>query len=1154
MVFDEVLTQVLDLLKREGRVSYRALRIRFNLDDDYIDALKDEIIGAKRLARDENNRILVRIDEPLTEPPPPATDPKPPDSVSSTITVPLTVSDPDALSHPGERRHVTVLFADISGFTALSETMDPESVRDLMNACFSRLVPVVEKYGGTIDKFIGDEIMVLFGAPIAHENDAERAIRTGLEMIEALTAFDSKKGINLGLHCGINTGLVVAGGVGAGTKQNYSVMGDAVNLAARLREAAKKGEVLIGPMTHRLTQALLTCEPTEPLRIKGKADSVCAYRVLGLQEGTQDRNDTRRGIATPLVGRESEVALLLQRWGRVKNGEGQVVLLSGEGGVGKSRLLQSIREHVEKDAPTRLECRCSPYHMNSALYPVVDLLEYVMGFARKDSPDEKLQKLESTLRQYSSCLQETVPLFAALLSFPLSVDRYPQLTLTPQIQRQKSLEAILAMLLELASQKPMLFIVEDLHWIDPSTIELLTSIVKHGPTACIYTLFTSRPGFVSAWMDYPDLTRITLPRLPASDVESLIKGVTGGKPFPSEVVKQIVSKTDGVPLFVEELTKMVLESGQLRDHGDRYEWVGQLNSLAIPDTLQASLMARLDRLGEGKTVAQIGATIGRQFSYELLHAISDLDDSVLQNALGRLVDAQLLFCQGLHPNTTYIFKHALIQDVAYQSLLGRVRNLHHQRIARVLIDQFPEIAESQPERLAQHFSEGGLASEAVDWWLRAGGRALQKSANVEAIKHLDMALGLLANLPDNPENRNRELKVQMSLGPALCATKGYAAPEVERSFGRANVLCRDMSDASQIFPIQWGLWAFYVVRAAFDKAWETAQTMMRIAEAKGDANLLLEAHFAVGLTDYFQGRPVMALLHLREVIALDSPERDRSFTYQSGQDAGVCGLTYAGLALWQMGAVDEALEHSREAVDLARRIQHPFSLAYALNFAGWLHQMCGNVQEAQVLSDEEIDLSTKQGFFWVTLGLVIRGWAEATRGGTAAGLTMIHQGLGGFRGAGARLSQTYQLAIWAETLLRDGRAEEGLRLTDEALLCVEETGERFWESELHRLRCMLFLALSSSQRQEGLASVRKAVVIARKQASPMGMLRAALCLAKMAADVDERDEAHTLLAEILPTFDNKTDFPDLCEARVLFTPQKNGASLSSVPDRELARK
>jgi predicted ATPase len=782
-------------------------------------------------------------------------------------------------------------------------------------------------------------------------------------------------------------------------------------------------------------------------------------------------------------------------------------------------------------------------HTQSALYPIIDLLERFLRLAPKDPPDRKLDTLENTLRQHHLNLEETVPFLAALLSIPLPADRYPPLILSPEMQKKQSFKAVLTLLFTLSSQQPVLFIVEDIHWIDPSTLELLTLLVEQRTPARLYTLFTYRPVFVPPWTSSLGLTQITLIHLSPDQARLMIHSLANDKALPAEVIQQIVMTTDGVPLFIEEMTRMILESGQLKDRGDRYELIGSLASLALPTTLQGSMMARLDRLGEGKAIAQMGATIGREFLYDLLHAISNLDEAMLNAELKRLVDVQLLYQQGVHPKTIYTFKHALIQDIAYQSLQKSDQNLYHQRISNVMIERFPEIVENQPELLAQHFFEADMPSKAVDWWLRAGHHAIQQSANTEAIGHLEMALRLLANLPDSPENRHRELVAQMSLGPALCATRGYAAVEVERAFGRAYALCQGMSDGLRLFSIQWGLWAFYVVRAELHRAGETAQTMMRAAEAKGDPNLLLEAHFCVGLTHYFLGQPVAAIVHLRKGIALDLPERDRAFTFQSGQDAGVCGLTYAGLTLWQLGHLDEALEMSRKAIDLARRIQHPFSLAYALNFAGWLCQMCRNVEEAKAYSEEEIGLSKKQGFFWVSLGSVIYGWAVAKQGQVDAGLTSIDQGLGAYRGAGARLSQTYQLAIQAEALLRANRAEEGLRLVDEALASMEETGERFWEGELHRLRGLLFLALPSSRRDEALMSLRKAVEIARRQQAPMGILRAAIDLARMAAHSDEKDEARALLAETLSVFPpTKADFPDLCEAKALFADLTTGAS------------
>ncbi len=864
------------------------------------------------------------------------------------------------------------------------------------------------------------------------------------------------------------------------------------------------------------------------------------------EPGPHFLDETQPHMMTPLIGRESEIALLLEKWTAAKNGTRQTVLLCGEAGVGKSRLVYTLKTQLTADPHFVMVCKGSPLHTQSALYPIADGLERFLGFSREDSSDKKLNRLEGALHQQALDLKETVPFLAALLSIPLSADRYPPLTLSPEMQKKQSFKTVLAFLVALASRQTVLLIVEDIHWIDPSTMAFLTFLREQTTPARLYTLLTYRPSFVSPWTGNSEQTEITLTRLSPNQGRRMIRNLTGNRALPEAVMEKIVTTTDGVPLFVEELTQMVLESGQLQDRGDHYTFTGPLASLVLPTTLQGALMARLDRLGKAKTIAQMGATIGREFLYDLLRAVSNLDDTTLHAELKRLVSVQLLFQQGTDSKTVYTFKHALIQDIAYQSLQKRDQHRYHQQISHALIERFPDIAASQPELLAQHFFEADMPSEAVDWWIRAGRHALEKSANAEAIGHFETALRLLAHLPNSPENRNRELAVQMGLGPALCATLGYAAAEVERAFGRANKLCRGMGDVPQMFPIQWGLWAFYVVRAALHRAGETAQTMMRIAQAKGNPNLLLEAHFSVGLTHYFLGQPAQALLHLRQVIALDSPERDRSFTYQSGQDAGVCGLTYAGLTLWQLGYLDEAREMSRNAVDLARRINHPFSLAYALNFAGWLGQMCRNTEEAANCSHEEIDLSVKQGFFWVSLGSVIYGWAEAEQGQVDAGLTRIEQGLSAYRGAGARLSQTYQLALWAETLLRAKRPEEGLRRTDEALASIEETGEHFWEGELHRVRGLLTLALPSCRRDDALTSLRKAVEIAQRQQAPMAILRAASDMARIAAGSDEQDEARALLAKTLPLFANtKGDFSDLREARGLFANRTAGSSSAS---------
>ena len=741
MEFAEVLAQVIDLLAREKRLSYRALKLRFNLDDEYLEGLKEEMIYAKRLAVDEEGRVLVWTGDagalPQPIPPTPQTVHYPHALPAS----PLQATSAETAPHrpEAERRQITVMFCDVVDSTTLSSQLDPEDYREVIRAYQATCAEVIQRFEGHIAQYLGDGLLVYFGYPQAHEDDAQRAVRTGLGMVEALgtlnTGLEQDKGLRLAVRVGIHTGVVVVGEIGAGRRQEHLALGDTPNIAARLQGYAAPDTVVISAATYQLIQGYFLLHDCGTQTLRGVATPLRVYRVLE-ESGAQSRLDiaATRGL-TPLVGREQEVGVLSECWAQVKEGMGHVVLVSGEAGIGKSRLVQVLKDQIAHTAHTRIECRCLPQYQHSALYPLIGHLERLLALNRDDLPLEKLRKLEEALAQHALPLPEMVPLFAGLLSIPLPA-RYPPLTLTPQRQRQKTLEALLAWLLAEATRHPVLFIVEDLHWGDPSTLEFLGLVVEQVPTARLCALFTHRPEFQPPWVPRAHMTPLTLHRLLSPEVERLSVAVAGDKALPVEVVQQVVSKTDGVPLFVEELTKMVLETDLLREHEDHYELTGPLPPLAIPTTLHDSLMARLDRLAPVKVVAQLGATIGRQFSYELFQAVSPLDETTLQQGLHQLVEAELLYQQGSPPQATYTFKHALIQDAAYQSLLRSTRQQYHQRIAQVLAEQFPETAETQPELLAHHYTEAGLSEQAIRYWQRAGRQAMRAFGQCGSDPHL----------------------------------------------------------------------------------------------------------------------------------------------------------------------------------------------------------------------------------------------------------------------------------------------------------------------------------------------------------------------------------------------------------------------------------
>jgi len=879
------------------------------------------------------------------------------------------------------------------------------------------------------------------------------------------------------------------------------------------------------------------------------------YRVLG-ESGARSRLEVAATAGlTALVGREQEAGLLLERWERAQEGAGQVVLLSGEAGIGKSRLVQMLKERQTEEPQIWLECRCSPYHQNSALYPVIDLLQRGLQFRREDSATEKLSKLEGILASYGLPVEEVAPLVASLLSLPAS--RFPLPVLTPQRQKQKTLEALLAWLLKEAEVQPLQFVVEDLHWVDPSTLELLDLIINQAPTARILVLLTFRPEFHPPWPPHSNLTQITLGRLAYKQVAAMVEKVAGGKTLPPEVLHQVAAKTDGVPLFVEELTKMVLESELLKEKNGYYELTDPLPPLAIPATLHDSLMTRLDRLSTVKETAQLAATLGREFSYELLQAVSPLDETTLQRDLHRLVNAELFYQKGFPPQARYIFKHALIQDAAYQSLLKSKRQRYHQQVAQTLAERFPETAETQPELLAHHYTAAGLIPQAIPVWQRAGQNAMERSALIEASDHFAKGLELLKALPETSKRAQQELTLQIALGAPLMATRGYAAPEVEKVYARARELCHQVGETPQLFRVLLGLFAFYLVRAEFRTAHELGEQLLRLAQNGPNPARLLGAYQALGLASFYLGEFVSARKHLEQGVALYDPQKHSSHALRSGQDPGVICLCHMPWVLWYLGYPDQALQKSLEALALAQELSHPFSQVYALNYAAGLHQFRREWQATHERTETLITLSREQGFGqWVPQAIILRGWILAEQGQEKQGIAQMNQGLTAWRATGAEIGSSWFLALLAETYGKAGQGEEGLAVLAEALTMVNKTGERFYEAELYRLKGQLTLQREASGwrletgpsspqasslkpqvprvvAQEAEGYLRKAIEIARQQQAKALELRAVMSLSQLWQSQGKKAEARHLLTEIAHWFSEGFDTPDLQEAKAL---------------------
>jgi predicted ATPase len=796
-------------------------------------------------------------------------------------------------------------------------------------------------------------------------------------------------------------------------------------------------------------------------------------------------------------------------------------------------LVQVLDDHVTSDPHARIAWRGSAYHQQSALYPVIRHLHRVLQWQEHATPEERLCQMETTLASSGLPLPAVVPLLAALLSLPLPA-HYPALSLTPQRQRQQTLETLLAWLAAEARRQPALVIVEDLHWIDPSTLELLSLLIDQAASARLCLVLTTRPEFRPPWPMVAHLTALTLRRFAPGQITRLAAHVAGDKALPPAVLEEIVRKTDGVPLFVEELTKVVLESVLLQEHEDHYALTEPLPPLAIPATLHDALMARLDRLATAKLVAQLGAVIGRTFAYDLVQAVTPLDATTLQAALAQLVEAELVAQRGLPPQATYIFKHALIQDTAYQSLLRSTRQQYHQRIAQILTERFPETTEMQPELLAQHYTEAGLGEQAVFYWQRAGQQALQRSANLEAGQHLTTGLALLATLPETPGRAEQEIDLQLALGSALIATKGNTAPEVEQTYVRARALCAQIGETPQLLPTLRGLCRFYISRGALPTARELGEQLVQFAKHMVDPAHRLDAHDTLGLLLFYLGEYAAARTQLEQGIVLTDPAAQRALVLRYGIAPGVTCLGMAAHTLWCLGYPEQAVRRSQEALALAQALAHAYSLAMGQHWAAWLHQRLRDMPAVREHANALLSLATARGFpLWVGSGIFWQGWILAATGQGEAGLAQMHQGIAAIWAMRSELWRPFGLVLLAEAAGHVGQTEEGLRLLAETLEALEVNAQGDMRAEAHRLRGDLLLRQAIPDATQAEACFQHALDVARRQQAKSWELRAATSLARLWQRQGKRAEAHALLAPVYGWFTEGFDTADLQEAKAL---------------------
>jgi class 3 adenylate cyclase/tetratricopeptide (TPR) repeat protein len=1017
-----------------------------------------------------------------------------------------------------ERRQLTVMFCDLVGSTALSTRLDPEDMRAVINAYQAACARIMPNYEGFIAGFRGDGILAYFGYPRAHEDNAERAVRAALDIVKAVARLETRAATPLSVRIGIATGVVVV----EGASREYAVVGETPNLAARLQALAEPGSVVVAESTRRLLGDLFYLRELGHQPVKGISAPIAAWAVEGLSDSDSRFEAVRAANRTELFGRKDEIKFLVDRQRLAWRGEGQIVLISGEPGIGKSRIATSLGERT-REPHTYLRYQCSSYHVNSALYPFIAQLERAAGFSPRDTPEQKLDKLEAFLALTMSGVQEVARLFAAALSIPFG-ERYPPLTLSPTQQRRRTLAALLDHLEGLAHRQPVLMLFEDAHWADATTLELLDLIVERVRQLRILGMFTLRPEFEPPWVALPNVGTLTLGRLDRSTVESMVARLTRGYPLPAEVMEQIVAKTDGNPLFVEELTKAVLETGLLVKDEKSYRLHGPLPPLAIPATLHDSLVARLDRLAPAKEIAQIGAAIGREFSYSLLRALVQGDETTLKVALTLLEQAELVFRRGQPPETVYIFKHALVQDAAYESLLKSRRQVLHQRIAETLRDRFPTVAGAEPEIVAHHFTQAGLAEPAIDYWLKAGQLALSRSANIEAVKHLKQGIEMAQSQVPSPQRPRKELEFYLALGPAMAATEGFARPGPWNVFSRARELLGDGGTPTERMTVLWGAYLAHSMQAEHAAALDVARQCLKIGGHPGISAL---GNRFTGQTLSFMGKFIDARLHLEESIALCAAHGEPITDYRKfGTDDQVTALAFLAPTLLLLGYPEQSAATAEQAVSRAKEIGLAFTIALALSQAAFLGTLGGDPQRAAAFADETIHYCDKHGLADPAhRARFTRGTLLAQSGDPQRGIEIMRDAIV------APERRTLYLGHLASAHASVGEPEVGLGLVEEALQTAEITGEKFFEAELYRLRSNILLMLGITHEAE--AGLRRALTIAQEQQARWWELRAAVSLAKFWRSEGKYQAADSILRPVYAWFIQDFDATDLKEAKSL---------------------
>jgi class 3 adenylate cyclase/tetratricopeptide (TPR) repeat protein len=1038
-----------------------------------------------------------------------------------------------AASDGAQRRQLTVMFCDLVGSTALSAKLDPEDMREVISTYQGCISETIGRHNGVIARYMGDGVLVYFGYPQAHEDDTEQAVHAALALLDAIPRLQSGIGTSLQICIGIATGTVVVGDVlttEAGVRE-HAVVGDTPNLAARLQSVAQPGSAVVCANTRRLTEGYFEYRELAASMLKGWAEPIHVWQVVrstGVKNRFEAQHQTK---IMPPLGRDEELEMLLRRWRTAKKGEGRAVLLTGEPGIGKSHIAVALNELLDKDPHTTLVYHCSSHHQNSTLFPYIGQLERAAGFERADSAAARITKLESTLAGQNAT---AIALLANLLSLPAD-PRYPLPDAGAQKRKEETLAALSEQLDQLAKRQPILMIFEDVHWIDPTSLELLARTVERLPALRVLLLMTARPEFIPPWPGHAHVATLPLTRLSRRDGAALVERVTGGKTLPDEVLTQILVRTDGVPLFVEELTKAIIESGQLKERRGQYVLEHPLPSLAIPATLNASLMARLDRLASVRDVAQIGAVIGREFSYELLSAVAGLPRNKIDEALEQLVQSELIFRRGTVPQAIYTFKHALMRDAAYAGLLKSRRAQIHAALADVFEQKFTEIVKSQPETVAHHLTEAGLSDRATGYWLQAGKKAAERSAHIEAIAHLQRGLDLVRPMVAGAIKDRTELDFLFAMGPCLIATQGPASSDAVATFVRARELCEQLRDAPEFMQVMFWLTTASVMRGELPRARETIIPLLERAEARGDRPALLNATRGRAMILMFMGQIVEAGQMIERAFEIfnASSEDDRLAARAAGQDAGVADLALMSWTLWLLGKPDTAVKRIDDALQRADAIGHPHTQAYAYYYASVLYALRGQPDVARMHAERCIGLSETHGFRqWYGLSRAIKGICATLLNPSSTELDDVRAAIDEYRGAGYQLGITALYILLCPVLQLRGQHEIAMDFLDRGLSIVDVNCEKIFESELYRLKAQALRHVNTAEAAAHAEAVLDcALQTARAQQAKSLELRIVRDLAQIRAKNGKRREARESLASICNWFKEGDETQDLRQAK-----------------------